>query len=343
MAASAVPPELPDAGLTTRFAGDLARLLPAGFAGGVVGGVVGVAVSGGPDSLALLLLCTGAYPGQVAAATVDHGLRAASAEEAAGVAALCARLGMVHETLCVALAPGNTQHAARTARYEALGQWAGRRGLSAIATAHHADDQAETLLMRLNRGSGIGGLASIRSDALIAGSVPVIRPLLGWRRAELAGIVAAAGITAADDPTNVDPRYDRARMRQQLAAAPWLDAAALARSAGYLEQAGAALAHYAAAEWDAQVSQPGSDRLFYRRSNAPAAIRLLVLERMLTMLGGRSASPADIARMDGSLVPGARATLAGVIVTRTETGDEMMVEPGRVRGSTARPPVSPRA
>lgn len=339
MAGSAAPPDLPPAALVSRFAGDLAPLIPAD----PPGARVGLAVSGGPDSVAMLLLAAAAIPGRIAAATVDHGLRAESADEAALVAELCARMGVPHRTLAVLLAPGNTQRAARQARYAALGEWGAELGLAAIATAHHADDQAETLLMRLNRGSGLGGLAGIRPAACLAGPVPVVRPLLGWRRAELAAVVTDAQLEVVDDPTNADLHYDRARMRGQLAAAPWLDAAALARSAGHLEQAAAALAHYADAEWRAEVSAPAPGRLFYRRSDAPAAIRLLVLERALAQLGGRTVLPGDVARLDASLVPGARATLAGVIVTRTATGDKMMVEPGRVRGSTARSPASPRA
>lgn len=198
---------------------------------------VGVAVSGGPDSLALLLLAEAAWPGQVRAATVDHGLRPESAAEARWVADMCAARGVPHHTLTPETPiTGSLQAGARRARYALLDAWREREGATCVMTAHHADDQAETLIMRLNRGAGVGGLAGIRA---INGRV--VRPLLGWRRAELQAIVDAAGLTALRDPSNEDMRFDRARFRRHLADAPWLDAQALARSAANLAEAEAAL------------------------------------------------------------------------------------------------------
>lgn len=189
--------------------------------------VLGLAVSGGPDSVAMLLLAHAAFPGRVEAATCDHRLRAESADEARFVAQLCAGLGIPHVTLTLDLpVRGNVSSNARAARYAALERWRAERGLGHILTAHHADDQLETVIMRLNRGAGVGGLAGIR-----AVNGHVIRPLLDWRRGELAAIVAAAGVTPVDDPSNRDDRYDRARLRKALAAADWLDPRAVARSA----------------------------------------------------------------------------------------------------------------
>ena len=203
--------------LAARFGEALDRLWPEG-------GRLGLAVSGGPDSLAMLVLAEAAIPGQFEVATVDHGLRPESAAECAAVAEICAARGIDCAVLAVTVASGNIQARARAARYAALGEWAERRGLSAIATAHHADDQAETLLMRLNRGSGLAGLTGVREARFMPGSaVTLIRPLLGFRRHELAQVVEAAGLVPAQDPSNLDERYDRARIRRALAEMDWLD------------------------------------------------------------------------------------------------------------------------
>ena len=152
-------------------------------------------MSGGPDSLALLLLAHAALPGRIEAATVDHQLRVGSAEEAADVARLCQSLAVPHAILAVDVAPGNLQSQARAARYAALAVWLTSRGLAALASGHHADDQAETLLARLNRASGVAGLAGVRARGLVPGTdIPLLRPLLGWRRAALADVVAVAGV-----------------------------------------------------------------------------------------------------------------------------------------------------
>lgn len=217
---------------TARFRADLLALT------GDADARIGLAVSGGPDSLALLLLAHAAFPGQIAVATVDHGLRAEAASEARFVAAICAARGIPHTILTVNVtATGDgLQAAARAARYAALEDWRIRDGCGFVATAHHADDQAETLLMRAIRGAGVGGLAGIRAQ-----NGAIIRPLLGWRRAELVAIVAQAGITAIDDPSNRDFRYDRSRMRALLATVPELDVLGLATAAARLADAARAL------------------------------------------------------------------------------------------------------
>jgi tRNA(Ile)-lysidine synthase len=200
-----------------------------------------VALSGGPDSSALLLLAHAALRARVHAATVDHGLRPQSRQEAEDAARLCVRLGVPHAILSghhvPRVASGNLQALARAVRYAALEAHADAIGARWIATAHHADDQLETMLMRLNRASGVAGLAGIRA---VEGRR--IRPLLGWRRAELAAIVARAGVVPAVDPSNSDDRFDRARLRKQLAEVDWLDPLAAAASAAALQQAEGALA-----------------------------------------------------------------------------------------------------
>ena len=203
---------------TARFRADLAALA------GPAPPAFGVAVSGGPDSLALLLLAEAAFPRPVEAATVDHRLRPESAAEAAFVAGIC---GGPRHPACDA---DRRRHAERQCpgrrprpALPLLGDWARRAASPSSLTAHHQDDQAETLLMRLQRGAGLAGLAGIRPRAEIEGLI-VLRPLLGWRRAELAEIVADAGLVPVDDPSNSDERYDRARLRRRLAETDWLDA-----------------------------------------------------------------------------------------------------------------------
>src|SRR5437764_6063201 len=142
---------------------------------------IGVAVSGGPDSLALLLLTAAARPGQVEAATIDHGLRPEAPDEAAMVAAVCSRLGVRHATLTARwseVPESAIQERARNQRYRLLGYWAEERGLDALATAHHAEDQAETLLMRLARASGVRGLGGMRPRSVSPGAhMRLTRPL----------------------------------------------------------------------------------------------------------------------------------------------------------------------
>ena len=325
MALSAAPPSATDPGLSARFAADLARLWPAGRGGSRLG----LAVSGGPDSLALLVLAHAALPGQVEAATVDHRLRPESADEAAFVGTVCARLGVAHAVLPVSVEPGNVQSEARAARYAALAGWMDERGLPALATAHHADDQAETLLLRLNRGSGVSGLAGVREAGRVPGTRRMlVRPLLGWRRAELADIVDAAGLVAVDDPSNRDPRYDRARLRQALAGAPWLDVPALARSAAHLADADAALDWGAAREWQENVSAGALGSLVYRPS-APRAVALRVIAQIVARLGEEAPRGSAVARLFDALLAGQPGSLGALVARPGPEGWSFMRAPQR--------------
>jgi tRNA(Ile)-lysidine synthase len=292
---------VPDPTLALRFAADLAALTgPAGR--------VGVAVSGGPDSLALLLLAAAARPGEIEAATVDHGLRPESAGEAAFVAGICAGLGVPHAALRPdAPIAGNLKSAARRARYALLEAWRAERGLDWLLTAHHADDQAETVLMRLNRGSGVAGLSGVR-----AVNGRVARPLLGWRRAELAAVVADEGIAAVADPTNADPRFDRARLRAALAGADWLDVPALARSAAALAEVEAALAWAAERGWTERVRATG-EGFALEPGGLPAELCRRLVLRILGDLAPAAAPRGDeVSRLIARLEAGRTATLAGV-------------------------------
>ena len=289
-------------------------------------GRIGIAVSGGPDSLALLLLSDAVWPRQVEAATIDHGLRPDSAAEAAFVAEVCRALDVPHRIL-KPLQPieGNLQSAARKVRYALLEEWRADRGLDWILTAHHADDQAETLLMRLNRGSGVGGLAGVR-----AVNGRVVRPLLAWRRAELARIVTEAGFEAVGDPSNDDPRFDRARLRRAMASAPWLDPPALARSASALAEAEQAL-EWSADRLLAERVAPTASGLSLDPSGLPAELVRRLLRRALLQLGPTAVPRGgELSRMMAALERGESATLAGVKATG---GDVWRLEPAPPRRS----------
>ena len=207
-----------------------------------------LAISGGPDSTALLLLTArwarGPDRPPLFAATVDHGLRAEGAEEARSVAALCARLGVPHATLAWKDDKPKTriQERARDARYALLFDHARALGADHVVTAHHLDDQAETVLFRLMRGSGVAGLAGM-SRTSPRGELTLFRPLLGLAKAELVAICEEAGEPYARDPSNVDPRYARPRLRALMGAlaAEGLDAKAFSRLAARAARAERAL------------------------------------------------------------------------------------------------------
>ena len=280
---------------------------------------LGLAVSGGPDSLALLLLAHAGFPGRIEAATVDHQLRDGSAGEAEAVAQLCLSLAVPHAVLKVDVAPGNLQSQARSARYAVLAGWLGERGLAALATGHHADDQAETLLARLNRASGVAGLAGVRARGRIPETdIPLLRPLLGWRRAELAQVVAEAGVVAAQDPSNSDVRFDRVRLRQALAKADWIDVPALAASAGHLADADAALDWAAQREWAEAVVREGLGITY--RPRAPRAIALRVLERICREMGEDDLRGSALARLYDTLRARQPMSIGNLVARATHEG-----------------------
>ena len=315
-----------DENLTARFAAALDALWP-GFSTNAEL-KLGLAVSGGPDSLALLLLAHAGLPGRVAAATVDHGLRTESAAEAAMVAQICRAFGVEHAVLPVTLAPGNVQSQARSARYAALAEWAGEAGLAALATAHHADDQAETLLLRLNRGSGVAGLAGVRTRGLVPGtSLPLLRPLLGFRRTELAEVVAAAGLEPANDPSNEDDRFDRARLRKNLIGVAGLEVPSLAASAAHLADADAALDWAAQREWSECVIRAPMGLTY--RPEAPRAVALRVIGRIVRELDGEEPRGSAIARLFDSLLARETASIGALVARVTPDGWSFSKAPSR--------------
>ena len=280
---------------------------------------VGLAVSGGPDSMALLLLSAAARPGSIEAATVDHALRPESRSEAETVAAYCKRLNVPHSILTAEWAekPRTAiQEQARAMRYRLLGQWAAERGLGALLVAHHADDQAETLLMRLSRGAGVSGLAGMRPVVRGMNGVPIVRPLLGWRHSELEAICAAAEVEPIQDPSNDDEQFERVRTRRALAEADWLDPAAVAASAAHLAQADGALRWATTIEWDRGVTQtPGE--IIYTPSDAPREIRRRIARRAILALakegGGAEPRGRELDQLLQALAVGRSATLRGVL------------------------------
>ena len=273
---------------TARFLADLTRVA------GAVPPRLALAVSGGPDSMAMLLLAAAALPGRVVVATVDHRLRERAQDEAALVARHCAGLGIPHAVL-VPEAPivgSSLQARAREARYALLSRWARAQGATCLATAHQADDQAETFLMRAARGSGLAGLAGIRQRVEIAG-MTVVRPVLDWRRAELRAIVRRAGAPFVDDPSNTDPRHDRTRFRDLLALHEWLGVPQLAASAAYLAEAERDLV--ATTDWLwGQRAEPGEDDIRVTMDGLPRELRRRLARRAITAVREAHAIDAPV-------------------------------------------------
>jgi tRNA(Ile)-lysidine synthase len=312
---------------------------------------VAVAVSGGPDSLALALLARDWAAGQSGAAmalTVDHRLRAGSGAEARQVGAWLAAAGIGHHIL-VRHGPapeGDVQAAARRARYALLAGWCGRHGVLHLLLAHQQEDQAETLLLRLARGSGVDGLAAMPAIAERAG-LRLLRPLLGVPRARLAALLRAAGQPWIEDPSNRNPAYGRVRMRRlaPALAAEGLTAPRLAATATQLGLARAAL-EAALASWLAAAATIRPEgHLWLDRALLAAArpdLALRALARCLATIGGAPYAPRleRLTRLYGALVgpAPAAATLGGCrLVPR---GDRLLVcrEPAAAAEILSLPP-----
>ncbi len=206
---------------------DLARRAERAFLYALTRGqTLGVAVSGGSDSTALLVLAAemGEHAGvTVCAATVDHGLRPEAAGEARAVHALCRRLGVAHTTLAWKRTKtgGVSQDEARRARHRLLAGWAREAGASVVALGHTRDDRLETFLMRVRQGSGWHGLAGLMPTGFSpvwpeGRGLKVIRPLLAFGREELRDELRARGLGWSEDPSNEAARFERVRMRELL-------------------------------------------------------------------------------------------------------------------------------
>ncbi|WP_294060434.1 tRNA lysidine(34) synthetase TilS [Sphingomonas sp.] len=281
---------------------------------------LGLGVSGGPDSMALLLLAAAAFPDALCVATVDHGLRPEAAEEAALVAGVCARLGVPHATL----APppgfsfaGNMQERARMLRYTVLGEWARSSGAPWVAIAHQRDDVAETLLMRARRGSGVAGLAAMRRARAIAGGTLLVRPLLDWSRAELEGLAACKRVPIAKDRSNRDPRYDRSRIRALIAASPDLVPSRLALSAQNLRHAEEAIEWALAREAPARLRSDDAGTVTLDAAGLPYELRRRLVRVAVQQVRDAAGEDArwheqGLDRLVATLDAGGTGTIAGV-------------------------------
>ena len=302
-----------------------------------------LAVSGGPDSLALMHLAR-LWRGetQLSVATVDHGLREGARAEAEQVAQCAAAMGLPHHLLVWEgeKPAARIQERARAARYALLGECAKRIGAEAIATAHHADDQAETILLRLARGSGVAGLAGMGLHSL-RGGLEIWRPLLGVPKAALVAFCQERGQPFFEDPSNANPLFARTRVRAlaRTLAEQGLDRDGLLRLGRRAARAEAALAGACdefCARWD------GAD--------APA-LATLADEIALRVLARQLASDVRLERLErlwARLRPAIAASrpFAATLGGRTLRLDarrrlEIAPEPARRRGAT--PPCAPSA
>ncbi|WP_026756411.1 tRNA lysidine(34) synthetase TilS [Sediminimonas qiaohouensis] len=308
---------------------------------------LGVAVSGGSDSVALLRMLADWAPGagvSLHVVTVDHGLRPESADEARAVAALAAQLGAAHDTLHWRGwdGTGNVQDAARQARYRLIRDWALARGIGQVALGHTGDDQAETVLMALARGAGVDGMAAMPVRRDLDG-VTLVRPMLGLRRAALRRWLEARGQDWADDPGNEDPRYDRIKARRALEAlAPLgVDAQALARVAGNMAEARAALrAATAEAARDCAAVEAAELRITASAlEQLPSEIARRLLIHALHNVGAAPHAPRRdaIARLREAIAQGRRSTLAGCLIAVREGAVHIGREPSAVAGLCAAP------
>lgn len=264
---------------------------------------VGVAVSGGGDSMALLVgLHAAGF--DLAVVTVDHGLRAGSAAEAAEVGRFCAGIGVPHSVLSWqgTAAAGNLMDAARRARLRLIGAWAQGQGIADVALGHTADDEAETFLMRLGREAGLEGLAGMRRR-FVAEGVTWHRPLLGVTRADLRAALRARGLGWIDDPSNDNPRFGRVRARQALATlAPLgITPATLGAVVRNLAAADAVLTETLCSFVAAQVTTPAGDVVIGRAGFAdlPPELQRRLLNAALRWISGseyppRAAKVADL-------------------------------------------------
>jgi tRNA(Ile)-lysidine synthase len=302
--------------------------------------VIGVAVSGGGDSMALLDLITkvqASRGGTVQAATVDHGLRPEGAREAQAVAQFCTTIGVKHDTLLWDHGPieGNLPDQARRARYRLITDWARGRRIGHVVVGHTADDRAETFLMELARKAGLDGLTAMRSFWVEDG-IRWSRPLLSVSRATLRDYLRAKGVTWIDDPTNEDLRYQRVKARRALAALSPLGITAegLAHVASNLSLARSDLVLVAmrAADEITMVSagEVIIDRKKWQGIGNETARRILIAALRWVSSAAYAPRAAQLDRVQQAIWQGRDATLWGCRLRGSETDIRITREPKAV-------------
>lgn len=307
---------------------------------------IAVAVSGGSDSLALLHVMAEAAQRQgfvLEAVTVDHGLRAEAANEAAQVAGICAGLGVVHQILRWEHpeVTGNLMDAARRARYALMAEWAAARGLSHVLLGHTADDQAETFLMELARSAGIDGLSGMARHWDQAG-VRFLRPLLQVTRADLQSYLVGRGVVWIDDPSNENDRFSRVKARRALKVLQpmGITVATLGRVMGNLAEARSAVvaACSVAAEQMCREAAGGVvfDLAQWRGTGNEVQRRLLIAALRWVSSAGYAPRGASVARVQRSIAQCKGATLAGCRIRLGREVFAVVREPKAVAGLVAR-------
>lgn len=285
---------------------------------------LGIAVSGGGDSVALMHLLHEIAQSEninLFAATVDHGLRPEASDEAKQVADQAARLGIRHETLLWRGwdGAGNLQDQARQARYRLLTDWAQRNDIGAIALGHTADDQAETVLMRLGRVAGVTGLSGMPC-ARVHNGVTLLRPMLSITREALRDYLSELGVGWVEDPSNQDQKYDRIKARKALLELKTLgiSAQSLARVAENLAQAREALARYTQESARSLAVVDGGDICLDRNGfkQVPAEIQRRLIVAIIAWIAGQGYAPrrAAVDQAVAAVADGRTATLAGCLL-----------------------------
>lgn len=288
---------------------------------GDFGNVIGVAISGGSDSTALLHLAQNwakRFNCRVHAVTVDHGLRPGAAQEAQQVRDHCQRIAVEHDILTWSGwdRTGNLQSEARDARYRLMEDWAQTVGINLILVGHTSDDQAETVLMALARGSGVDGLAGMKSWR---GGV-FYRPLLNVSRDALRKVLTDQEIDWIDDPSNEDPRFDRVKARQMMGqlAKLGLSKGRLLQTSAHMSRAQVTLGHSAFRFARDEISFDGADLIFPSHRFDPRSSDTdgRVLAAAIQWFSGQSYRPrfAALCEVAEKVRAGERRTFGGVIL-----------------------------